>query len=149
MMQRRCSFFAINAKTLTLSPSATADRSNPVRAGEAGGIQLSKSTPHGSGLVPCGSEKNNRPSVYKRECARSVRKTGFRLQTSSIRKRGKNRPTGELGKVKKIFKIPIFGFWNVRAQCHTDWYCRYLAVSLEQEMGDVFYNITKNFVFFI
>jgi hypothetical protein len=43
MMQVRDSFFAINAKTLTLLPSATADGSNPVRSGEAADIQLSKS----------------------------------------------------------------------------------------------------------
>ena len=46
-------------------------------------------------------EKKHGLSIYRRECARSVRKTGLRFQTSDLRKRDKSLLKKELGKVKK------------------------------------------------
>jgi hypothetical protein len=60
------------------------------------------------------------PLYIWRECARNVRKTGFRLQTSDIRKRDKDRPTVELRKVKKKLKISIFIVIHMRAPCDVD-----------------------------
>jgi hypothetical protein len=64
--------------------------------------------------------KKHSPSIYRREFAQSMRKTGFRLQTSDIRKRDKALLERELREVKKKFKISIFIVIHMRAPCDVD-----------------------------
>jgi hypothetical protein len=59
---------------------------------------------------PYERRKKKRLSVYRRECARSVRKSGDRLQVSDLRKRDKSSFRKDLEEVKKFFKISIFIF---------------------------------------
>jgi hypothetical protein len=89
--------FALNAKTLTLSPSVATKASN-LQVGWRSIFNFQRA----------GVKKTKSPHIW-RGCARSVRKTGLRRQTSGIRKRDKNRPTAELGRVKIFFQK--FHFW--------------------------------------